>query len=53
MKSTSIPSKRDSVSGRLIVLNYKTTTTMKSFTTNVKIVLNFFPYLIKKIYFKS
>jgi hypothetical protein len=26
---------------------------MKTFTQNVKIVLNFFPYLIKKIYFKA
>jgi hypothetical protein len=26
---------------------------MKAFTQNVKIVLNFFPYLIKKIYFKA
>ncbi|EDM34272.1 hypothetical protein PBAL39_12428 [Pedobacter sp. BAL39] len=25
---------------------------MKNFTQNVKIVLNFFPYLIRKIYFK-
>jgi hypothetical protein len=25
---------------------------MKNFTQNIKIVLNFFPYLVKKMYFK-
>lgn len=28
-------------------------TPMKNFTQNVKIILNFFPYLLKKIYFKQ
>lgn len=28
-------------------------TLMKNFTQNVKIILNFFPYLLKKIYFKQ
>ncbi|MNK14804.1 hypothetical protein D3C87_329350 [compost metagenome] len=36
-----------------LVINEKhKPTTMKNFTQNVKIILNFFPYLLKKIYFK-
>lgn len=33
------------------VINFNSST-MKNFTQNVKIILNFFPYLLRKIYFK-
>jgi|GEM_PF-5542424 len=45
--------------GKVIVLNNfivnekHKLTLMKNFTQNVKIILNFFPYLLKKIYFKQ
>lgn len=37
----------------LIVNEKHNITLMKNFTQNVKIILNFFPYLLKKIYFKQ
>lgn len=36
----------------LVINEKQKPTTMKNFTQNVKIILNFFPYLLKKIYFK-
>lgn len=53
MLSAQIRSNQNQDANRFTVNEKRNNTLMKNFTQNAKIILNFFPYLLKKIYFKA